>query len=423
MKIDSDFKINTAELITVGTEILMGQILNTNSQTIARKLSDLGINAKHQQVVGDNPERLYEAIRLAMSRSELVILTGGLGPTKDDITMEIAAKASGNTLELDELAKEQLISSYGGRAFPENNFKQVYLPIAGKFLPNERGTAPGAIMHNLNQGEPECLLALLPGPPFENEYMFDNYLEDKIKKYSDYELDSIYIRTMGIGESNLVNIEEMDYYLTKYVNPSVAVYAHHSGVDIRLTLKHLKGENTDELAQLYENVTEIVSDYIYEIGQRSVQEVLLDLLVERGETIAFAESATASKVASKFADNPEASKALVGGVVTYTDIAKENLLDIPSEVINKYNAVSPEIAEAMAQGALKKFSSDYALSITGYAGQSAPSPDMIGLVYVGIADKNHSEVHKLNLRVSKTKIRDRASDYATNLMLKYITAK
>ncbi len=423
MNIDKNFTIEDAEIITVGTEILIGQVLNTNSQFLASSLHDLGINSKHQQVVGDNPERLYEAIRVAMGRSDLVILTGGLGPTKDDISLEIAAKATNNTLASNHEIEQEIEDYFEGRErdFTENNLKQAIMPVDGISLHNDRGTAPGVLMQNRFEDERDSLIALLPGPPRENTHMFKRYLKPELEKYSNFEITSIYIQTMGIGESRLASI--LDHYLANYSNPSIATYPEATGVVLRLTYRHEKGGSTDALYELLDEIRPYIEEYEFAVGDTPINELLFDSLVSVDKNISFAESVTAGIAASGIADLPGASQVLQGGVVTYHNEIKENVLNISSELLERYGSISSECAIEMAKSARKMFNSDYAVSITGNAGPTAIEDKPLGLIYIAIASEDGVVVKEYNLSGDRNIIRTRASQYAYVEAYRFITGK
>lgn len=423
MNIDKNFTIEDAEIITVGTEILIGQVLNTNSQFLASSLHDLGINSKHQQVVGDNPERLYEAIRVAMGRSDLVILTGGLGPTKDDISLEIAAKATNNTLASNHEIEQEIEDYFEGRErdFTENNLKQAIMPVDGISLHNDRGTAPGVLMQNRFEDERDSLIALLPGPPRENTHMFKRYLKPELEKYSNFEITSIYIQTMGIGESRLASI--LDHYLANYSNPSIATYPEATGVVLRLTYRHEKGGSTDALYELLDEIRPYIEEYEFAVGDTPINELLFDSLVSVDKNISFAESVTAGIAASGIADLPGASQVLQGGVITYHNEIKENVLNISSELLERYGSISSECAIEMAKSARKMFNSDYAVSITGNAGPTAIEDKPLGLIYIAIASEDGVVVKEYNLSGDRNIIRTRASQYAYVEAYRFITGK
>ena len=423
MNISQDFKIEVAEIICVGTEILLGQIVNTNAQFLAKELSELGINSFYQEVVGDNKNRLLETIKLAMSRSDLVILTGGLGPTKDDISMEVAALASNNKLVENEQEKTKLLQyfSINRKIFTENNFKQILLPEDGIILPNEKGTAAGAIMSNKNPNAKPSLIALLPGPPQENTHMFKNYLKPFLLEHSDYTIDNTYIRTFGIGESLLAEI--LDEYLSNFENPSIASYVFDSELVLRISYKHKRSSGKEKLDELSNKISKKLENYIFEIGDRPLKKVLFDLLKEKKKSVAFAESCTAGNVSAQLASLPGASAVLKGGAVVYDAESKIKVLNIKQELIKTYGTISKEVAENLAENIRILFNSDYGVGITGNAGPNAIEGKDKGLVYIAVSDSKCTVVEELMLSGDRLKVIEYATQSAYNLLRKRLLEK
>ncbi len=421
--VDKDFKIETAEIITVGTEILLGQVLNSNAQYLARKLSNLGINCYFQQSVGDNEIRLIETLKLALSRADLVIITGGLGPTADDISLEVASKLTNNKLVISESELEKLnyYLEINGIIDIDNknlNYKQVYLPEESIILPNDKGTAPGVIMKNKNAdlaAGANNLIMLLPGPPKENTFMFENYAEKFIKEHSEYEIENVYLRAFGLSES-VAFLALEDISTTQ--NPSVATYVFPDELVIRVSYKH---KRTSDLQKLYDTVKIVESrlgNYIFSKDSYNLIETVFNKLMENKQTIAFAESCTAGLASSKIADISGASEVLLGGMVTYNNDIKVRMLGIPESLIAEHGAVSNEAALAMSTNARLRFNSDFGIAITGNAGPNPSEGKEVGLVYIAISSRRKDIVEEFKFTGDRQKIRNKACQSAYYLLLK-----
>lgn len=421
--VDKDFKIETAEIITVGTEILLGQVLNSNAQYLARKLSNLGINCYFQQSVGDNEIRLIETLKLALSRADLVIITGGLGPTADDISLEVASKLTNNKLVISESELEKLnyYLEINGIIDIDNknlNYKQVYLPEESIILPNDKGTAPGVIMKNKNAdlaAGANNLIMLLPGPPKENTFMFENYAEKFIKEHSEYEIENVYLRAFGLSES-VAFLALEDISTTQ--NPSVATYVFPDELVIRVSYKH---KRTSDLQKLYDTVKIVESrlgNYIFSKDSYNLIETVFNKLMENKQTIAFAESCTAGLASSKIADISGASEVLLGGMVTYNNDIKVRMLGIPESLIAEHGAVSNEAALAMSTNARLRFNSDFGIAITGNAGPNPSEGKEVGLVCIAISSRRKDIVEEFKFTGDRQKIRNKACQSAYYLLLK-----
>ena len=421
--VDKDFKIETAEIITVGTEILLGQVLNSNAQYLARKLSNLGINCYFQQSVGDNEIRLIETLNLALSRADLVIITGGLGPTADDISLEVASKLTKNKLVVSESELEKLnyyLESNGIIDIDNKNlnYKQVYLPEECIILPNDKGTAPGVIMKNKDANlaaGANNLIMLLPGPPKENTFMFENYAERFIKEHSEYEIENVYLRAFGLSESvAFLALED----ISRKQNPSVATYVFPDELIIRVSYKH---KRTSDLQELYDTVKIVESrldNYIFSKNSYNLVETVFNKLLKNKQTIAFAESCTAGLASSKIADISGASEVLLGGIVAYNNDIKVRMLGVPESLIAEHGAVSKEAALAMSTNARLRFNSDFGIAITGNAGPNPSEEKEVGLVYIAISNKDEGIVEEFKFTGDRQKIRNKACQSAYYLLLK-----
>ena len=415
-------KINTAEIIAVGTELLLGQTLNTNARDIALELSELGISCFYQAVVGDNPERLEEVLRQSLGRADLVITTGGLGPTEDDITMEISAKIAETELVYNKEAEGWIKDIFAvlGKEPSSNNWKQALLPVKAKILYNSAGTAPGALYQLTHEGTNKYL-ALLPGPPAEMNQMFQQELKPWLKTCADERLYHVYLRTTGLGESDLT--ERIADIIHAQNEISIAPYASIGDVTLRLSLMGSKELAPEELEQRFRPVIEQikfrVGEYIYSEDNKTLPEVVLELLAARQATVGFAESCTGGLVSAELTKIPGASKSLAGGIVSYSNEIKESLLGVSPEIIGSEGAVSEASALAMAAGARAQLGVDYAVSITGIAGPDGGSKEKpVGTVWFGLADAEGTLAEHFHIGGDRARIRKIATLTALNLLRK-----
>ncbi|MGI6077467.1 MAG: competence/damage-inducible protein A [Fastidiosipilaceae bacterium] len=407
--------IETCELLTCGTEILMGQIVNTNATFLARQLTLLGINSLYQTTVGDNPIRLENAIRTALGRSDSVIITGGLGPTEDDISMAVAARVANRPLERHEPSVKAIQGYFASlnRETAEINYKQAMMPVGAHVIPNNNGTAPGAIVPVQGPHRTQYII-LLPGPPLENQLMFEDEVKPFFEAHSDAKFDTTFIRMIGVGESNAATL--LADLIDKQINPTIAPYSSEGEVAFRLTERLVHGEEGKGVEPLIAEIKSRLGKYIYEIGDRSLPEVLKDLLSERGLTIAFAESCTAGLVAATFGDIPGVSTVFKGGVVSYANDVKADILQVPQTILDDHGAVSEETAIAMAEGCRQVTGADLAVSITGVAGPDGGTEEKpVGLVYIGLADASGSYARKFHFLGNRNKVRKIAALNAFNM--------
>ena len=405
--------IMKAEILAVGTEILLGDIVNTNAQYLAKRLADLGIAVYHQSVIGDNPERLLEAYSLAFSRADLVITTGGLGPTKDDLTKEVAFEYFGKQSVVHEASLKILQGHFKdvNRPMAQNNMKQVYFPVDAVILPNNNGTAPGCIIEENGK-----IVALLPGPPREMKPMFEESVVPYLKKFQQGVLVSKVLRVVGIGESTAA--EMLEDILDNQTNPTVAPYAKEGEVTFRITAKaNSEEEGTRLMEPMEAEIRSRLGNNIYGEGDTNLESVLGEMLENKKLTIATAESCTGGMVASKFINYPGISSVFMEGAVTYSNEAKINRLGVKAETLEKYGAVSSEVAAEMAQGIAKTAGTDIGLSTTGIAGPGGGSTEKpVGLVYVGLYIKGEVKTKMLRLSGDRQKIRERATMQLLDLL-------
>lgn len=372
----------TAELIFVGTELLLGDILNTNAQYLSQQLAALGVSVLHQSVVGDNAERLADALRLALSRSDLVLTTGGLGPTKDDLTKEVAAEVCGLELALHEESLSAMKSFFAAKGvqMPQSNEKQAYLPKGAVIFRNTNGTAPGCAMETGGKW-----ILILPGPPREMKAMFRLSALPFLRRFSDSVLVSRTVRTFGIGESAMA---ERVSDLLDLENPTVAPYAKSGEALLRVTAKAETAEKAEALiAPVLQQIDARLHDVIYGVDVGSIEEAAVALLKEKKLTVATAESATAGLVAKRLTDLPGASEVFHCGIVSYSDDIKARLLGVDETTLQTQTAVCEDVAVQMALGALRQSGAHLAVSITGLAG---PGRDELGrdagLAYIAMTD-------------------------------------
>ncbi|MBU5306444.1 competence/damage-inducible protein A [Clostridioides mangenotii] len=414
-----------AEIISVGTELLLGDIVNTNSQYIAKELASIGIEVYHQSTVGDNVDRLYECLKESLERSDVVITTGGLGPTTDDLTKEVAAKYFGQELKLHEPSWEyikSLIESRGKKVAP-NNKKQAYFPESAIVLKNNNGTAPGAVLKQDSKA-----IIVLPGPPREMVAMFNESVMPYLKQFTEDKLISKTLRLYGIGESDL-ELEILDI-INEQSNPTVALYAKEMEVTIRITAKEKDEEEAVRLIKpvedkIRERVGQFVytNDDIYTGESKNVLEgVAAKLLVEKDLKIAVAESCTGGMVSSVLIDYPGISSVFVEGCVTYSNEAKMKRLGVKEETLDKFGAVSEETAIEMAEGVAKGLNADIGISTTGIAGPGGGSEEKpVGLVYTAITIKGKTKVYKDIYSGDRQKIRTRVTrDILNNLRIELL---
>ena len=410
---------HTAELIAIGTELLLGNIANTDALMISQGLSELGINVYYHTVVGDNPERVRQAVEIARSRADIIITTGGLGPTWVDLTMVALAEALGKTLIYHEPSAQRIRDRFAAMERPvtENNYQQAMVPEGCTVLDNDWGTAPGVAFE-----ADGTHVILLPGPPRECEMMFRHRAVPYLKALSDGVIVSRTVKTFGIGESAAEAL--LRDLMNSLHNPTLAPYAKPTGTELRITAHAATEEEAYALiAPVEEQVKEILGELVIGVNVNSLQEICLNLLKEKGLTLGTAESCTGGLIAKLITDLPGASAVLKGGVVSYTNEVKAGVLGVPQKMLDQYGAVSPQVAEAMARGVKKVLGCDIALSATGVAG---PDPDdrgnPVGLVYLGLAYGEDCIVQEYHAgKGDRDRIRRLSSGTALDMVRRYLT--
>lgn len=394
-----------AEILSVGTEILLGDIVNTNAQYISRELALLGINVFHQAVVGDNGERLLKQFQESFERADLVITTGGLGPTTDDITKEIAAKFFSKEIIVDEESYEHIKGYYKqtNRPMTDGSIKQAYILEGSIVLPNNHGSAPGIVAED--EGK---ILIMLPGPPKEMKPMFDDYVVPYLKKYQDGIMISKVLRTCGVGEGKMENL--VKDIVESGVNPTIAPYAKDGEAILRVTAK---AETKEEAVRLIEPVEKEIrkrlGENIYGVDDTTLEAEIAKLLLEKKLTISTAESCTGGMVAARLINYPGISEVFMEGAVTYSNDAKIRRLGVKDETLKRYGAVSRETAAEMAKGIAKTSGTNIGVSTTGVAGPGCSERKPAGLVYIGICINGEVKVKELNLWGDRVSVRNNAT--------------
>lgn len=413
----------SAEILCVGTELLLGDIINTNASYLSVKLSEIGISVYHQTVIGDNAPRMAEAVRVALERSDIVITSGGLGPTYDDITKETVAEALGTQMYYDDSVAQRIHQYFEriGRAMPPSNEKQAMVPNGAHVVYNPRGTAPGLIVCREYKGK-EKTVVMLPGPPCELEPMTDESIIPFLAAKFNTEgrvFHSLNLRFVGIGESSL---EEIIRPVMDGTNPTVAPYAGEGEVRLRITASADNMEKAEEMCRQMKNeiLSYGVGKYLYSDEYSSLEETLVRTLAKSKKTLSSAESCTGGLISKRITDVSGASEVFAGGVCSYAESVKEAVLGVPRSVLDEYTAVSEQTARLMAEGARRITGADIGVSTTGYAGPGGGTEkDPVGTVYIAVATKEETIVK----RISYSSLRDRvfirraASSHAMGLVL------
>ncbi|MBA2646761.1 MAG: competence/damage-inducible protein A [Pyrinomonadaceae bacterium] len=404
----------TAEIIAIGSELLTPERTDTNSLWLTEKLNGIGIEVKLKTIVGDDDARLDETIRDALRRSRVVITTGGLGPTEDDITRKIAARSMGRRLMLNEKALEDIRAKFVrlGRSMPEINARQAMVIEGAEILNNPNGTAPGMYLEHEGRA-----VALLPGPPREMRPMFETLVLPKLAvKAGDVRVVRRVLRVAGMGESAVD--ERIAPVYTQYTNPQTTILFNKSEIEIHLTAQAKTEKDAELLLDgLAGQIEERLGDAIFAFRGETMEEVVGLRLAVSGFTLAVAESCTGGLIAERLTEVAGSSAYFTEGIVAYANEAKVRLLGVPSDLIAEYGAVSAEVAEAMAEGARARGETDFGLSVTGIAGPGGGSEEKpVGLVYIALSDDAHTEHRKLMLPGDRQLIRSRASQAALDLL-------
>jgi nicotinamide-nucleotide amidase len=398
-----------AEIVSVGTELLLGDIVDTNASHLSRALSDIGVSLYRRSTIGDNHERLLTALRQALADSDVVLTIGGLGPTDDDITRNTLAEAMGDTLRHDEEIARRLKALFRIRKMPllASNLKQAMVPTRGRAIDNPNGTAPGLLF----EMDGKVGIAL-PGPPNEFIPMVENHVIPYLReKTGGAAIRSRVLRICGMGES-LVEDKVKD--LMAGSNPTVAPYAKLGEVHIRVTARAESAESARSMAaEMAERVAQRLGSVVYGFDDETLEAAVVRLLRETGKTVSTAESCTGGMLASRLTEVPGSSDVFPGGAVTYSNAAKTDLISVPDELIARHGAVSREVAASMALGARKRFDSAFGIGITGIAGPGGAAPGKpVGLVYISIDDSTGVQVEEAHFTGSRHVIRYRSTQTA-----------
>ncbi len=409
----------TVELISVGTELLLGNIVNTNANYLSQKCAQLGFSLYYQMTVGDNEERLCESIQTALNRSDILILTGGLGPTQDDMTKEAVAKILGLDLIMDEASRQHIDSYFRFRyqrevsaVITENNWKQALKPENSIVVENNNGTAPGYIVEQ--EGK---TIILLPGPPNEMIPMFEETIYPYLAKKQNKVFISSMVKICGIGESK-AETDIIDL-IDSQTNPTIAPYAKNGEVHFRVTASANQKEEAVKLIQpVVEELYRRFGDNIYSINEEeTLEEVVVKKLQEKNYTIATAESCTGGMLTGRLVNVSGVSNVLKEGFITYANETKMKYLKVREETLNTHGAVSSQTAEEMVRGAAKAANSETALAITGIAGPDGGTEEKpVGLVYIACLVKDKVTVKELRLKGNRLKIRDQSVIAALDLL-------
>ena len=371
-------------ILTVGTEILFGQIVNTNAAFLSQELQNMGYDVMYHYSVGDNPGRLKELIAFAFHDCDLILTTGGLGPTQDDLTKEVIAEAMGDVIVENEECMKALLDNYqrAGRPMTPNNLKQAYMPSRARVLPNDAGTAPGFALEKDGK-----LIISMPGPPREMKRMFELQVKPILESMQDSVIFYRILRTFGIGESSMETV--LLPLIDGQTDPTIATYAKEGECSLRVASNRAtKEEAVEAVDRMIEDVNQLIGEYIYSYDDEELVDVVGKLLLEKHITISCAESCTGGLFAAALTDIPGISEVFERGIVTYSNRAKMKELGVKAETLDKFGAVSPETACEMASGLAEKTGSDLCISVTGIAGPGGGTAEKpVGLAYIGISYK------------------------------------
>ena len=408
----------TIEVICVGTELLLGNIVNTNAAYLAEQCAALGLSSYYQSVVGDNEERLKESLKTAMDRSDIVILSGGLGPTEDDLTKETVAGLTGRKLIEDKESRQHIEDFFHSRGITatENNWKQALIPEGGTAIPNANGTAPGIILKNENTH-----VILLPGPPSELIPMFETSIIPYLNNLEPGVILSKTVKICGIGESIAETM--IKDLIDNQTNPTIATYAKTGEVHIRVTAKAIDQKEAKKLLKpVVKELKNRFGQDIYSTEEEiSLEKAVVDLLVANKLTIACAESCTGGMLSARLINVPGISQVYKSGYITYNSKAKRKILNVKKGTLHKYGQVSSQTAEEMAKGVVLAAKTDVGAAITGIAGPDGGTKDKpVGLVYIACNVKGNITVKEYHFNGNRSRVREAAVSAALALMRKCI---
>ena len=404
----------SAEIIAIGSELLAPNRTDTNSLWLTERLNRLGIDVKLKTIVGDDDARLEELIKDAVKRSRVVITTGGLGPTEDDITRKVVARALGRRLTLDETMLDEIRTRFQsfGVTMPERNSRQAMVIDGSEVLPNPNGTAPGLYLEHAG-----CAIALLPGPPRENQPMFENHVQARLEKLSgETRFARRVLRVAGMGESAVD--EKIAPIYSQYENPQTTILFNSSEIEIHLRAHgRTEAEAESLLDDLSLKLEKELGNSVFSFRGETMEEVVGRRLAITGFTLAVAESCTGGLVAQRLTNVPGSSGYFIEGVVTYSNESKTRLLGVDKKLIRDHGAVSKEVARDMARGVRHRAKTDFGLAVTGIAGPGGGTEEKpVGLVYIALADDAHTEHKRFKLPGDRELVRWRASQAALDML-------
>jgi len=403
-----------AEIISIGTELLLGHIINTNAAFIAERLAGIGVDVYHQVTVGDNVPRLADAIRQAAGRADIVITSGGLGPTVDDVTVEALTKVIKKKLVLDKAVLDDMkeVFALRGSKVPPDSVRQAYVPAGSTIIRNPRGTAPGIISEFRKR-----LVICLPGPPRELEAMLDEIIKQIIqKKYGKWVLRSRTVKISGLAESQVNNTVQD---LLRLKPPTtVGIYAKIGEVDLKIMAKsRTDADARTAIYRIEQKIRKRLKKHVFGCDEETLEGSVVARLIRKGMTLAIAESCTGGLLSSRITDVPGSSKCLLSGFVMYSNKSKGELLGVRRGAIKEFGAVSEPVARQMAEGISKKTKSDVGIGITGIAGPSGGTPSKpVGLVYIAMTGSRKTVVKKYAFRGSRTEIKFQATQAALDMI-------
>ena len=406
------------EILSVGTELLLGHVTNTDARDISELLSRIGVNVRWHTVVGDNPVRLRESVEIARARADVIVTTGGLGPTCDDLTKKVLAEAFALPLVRDQAEYDGLYDFLSlGRVFTPNNYAQADLPEGCTVFHNDWGTAPGCAFEAAGKH-----VIMMPGPPNECVPMFKKYAIPYLRRLSDEQIVSHSLRIFGMGESTVDQIfrDEMN----AMANPSMAPYAKECDCLLQVTAKAKSEAEAEAMIRpVMEHAREKLGDVVYGEDVETLEEAVMELLKRRPATFAAAESCTGGDIARRFTELPGASAFFLGGVVSYTNGVKAGVLGIDPALIEEKGAVSREVAEKMAERVRAITGAELGLGVTGLAGPDGDGVHEVGTVFVSMADAERTWVRELRLGTFRTRgfIRHMAGNHAFDMLRRYLT--
>ena len=411
---------HTVEILSVGTELLLGNIVNTDAQMLSQGLSQLGLNVFYHTVVGDNPQRVAQAVSTARSRADIIITTGGLGPTCDDLTKNVLAEAFGKKLVFHEESAQRIRDHFQriGRPFTENLLQQAMLPENCTVFSNDWGTAPGCAFESDG-----VHVLMLPGPPSECTPMFQHRALPYLQAMSEGVILSHTLKLFGIGESAVES--RLREQMNSMTNPTLAPYAKEGECELRVTAKADTTELAEKLLEpCVAQIKKMFGELVYGVDVSSLEEVVVSALKERGLTIGTAESCTGGLLAKRLTDLSGVSQVYNGGIVSYTNQVKHNVLGVPQQLLDAYGAVSAPVAQAMAEGARSVLHCDIALATTGVAGPNRDDRNNpVGTIFVAIATPEGTYVRQLNLgtRAMRQRLRTQTASHAFDLARRYLS--